>query len=161
MKDHSCQLDMLSNYNRQVPTKVITSFINPKLQENGCIVHSKDLIGHVRADHDIDILYSKALRVKKYAQNLIYEDPWHSFQMLPSYFYMPEKENLGIVTKLLMNEENTFEYTFMSFGPSITSFKDCCRPLIVIDGTHLKGNCRGFLFVTTVKCLQLPFFAHF
>ena len=37
VKDHSCQLNLLNNYHRQIPTKVITSLINPKLQENGCI----------------------------------------------------------------------------------------------------------------------------
>ena len=61
-------------------------------------------------------------------------DPCHSFQLLPSYFYMLEKENLGTVTKLLMDEKNKFEYAFMSFGPSITGFKECCKPLIVIYG---------------------------
>ena len=64
---------------------------------------------------------------------------------------MLEKENPGIITKLLMDEENKFEYTFMSLGSSITSFKECCRPVIVIDGTHLKGKFRGVLFVTTAN----------
>ena len=55
------------------------SFITLKLQKNGCIIHPKDVIVEVQADHDIDILYSKAWRAKEYAQNLIYGDPWHSF----------------------------------------------------------------------------------
>ena len=53
---------------------------------------------------------------------------------------MLEKENPGTVTKLLMDKENRFEYAFMSLGSSITGFKECCRPVIVIDGTHLKGK---------------------
>ena len=75
MKDHSCQLDLLSNYHREVPTKVIMSLINPKLQDNWCIIRPKDVMEHVRADHDIHIVYNKAWRAKEYAQNLIYGDP--------------------------------------------------------------------------------------
>ena len=116
-----------------------------------CLTRAVVLIGHVRVDHDIDILYNKSWRVKEYAQNIIYEDPFHSFQLLPSYFYMLEKENPSIVTKLLMDEENMFEYAFMSLGPSITSFIECCRPVIVIDGTHLKEKFQGVLFVAAVK----------
>ena len=61
--------------------------------------------------------------MKEYAQNIIYEDLFHSFKLLPSYFYMLEKENPGTITKLLKDEENKFEYAFMSLGSSITGFK--------------------------------------
>ena len=53
---------------------------------------------------------------------------------------MLEKKNSSTGTKLLMDEKNRFEYAFMSLGPSITSFREYCRLLIVIDGTHLKGS---------------------
>ena len=72
MKDHSCQVDMLSDVHRQIPTKVIEVIISPKLEQNRCLTLAVNLIGHVRADHGIDILYSKDWRVKEYAQNIIY-----------------------------------------------------------------------------------------
>ena len=64
---------------------------------------------------------------------------------------MLKKENPSTITKLLMDEKNRFEYAFMSLDPSITSFKKCCRPLIVIDGTHLKGKFHGVLFVAAAN----------
>ena len=64
---------------------------------------------------------------------------------------MLEKKNPRIVIKLLMDKENRFEYAFMSLGPSITDFKECCKPLIVINGTHLKGKFLGVLFVAIAK----------
>ena len=67
VKDHNFQVDMLSNVHRQVPTKVIGTINSPKLEQNWCLTHAVDLIGHVRANYDIDILYSKVLRVKEYA----------------------------------------------------------------------------------------------
>ena len=30
-------------------------------------------------------------------------------------------------------------------------FCKCCKPVIVIDGTHLKGKFRGVMFVATTK----------
>ena len=146
VKDHSCQLNLLGHYFRQVPTRVIMSLITPKLQEDGCIIHPKDVIGEVRADHDIDILYSKVWKANEYAQNLIYRDPWHSFQMLSL-----EKENPRTIMKLKMEEKNRFEYSFMAFGPCINGFRECCKPLIVIDGIHMKGKFQDIMFVTATK----------
>ena len=51
------------------------SFIILKLQENECIIRTKDVIGNVRVDHNIDILYSKTWKANEYTQNLIYGDP--------------------------------------------------------------------------------------
>ena len=39
----------------------------------------------------------------------------------------------------------------MALDPCINSFRECCRPLIVIDGTHLKRKFRGVMFVTVAK----------
>ena len=122
-----------------------------KLHENGCIIHSKDVIEEVRADHGINILYSKAWRTKEYAQNFIYRDPLHSFLLLPSYFYMLKKENLRIVTKLKIDEENRFEYLFMTLGLCINGFQSCNKPVIMVDGTHLKGKFQGVMFVAATN----------
>ena len=59
VNDHNCQVDMLSNVHRQVPTKVIRAIINPKLEQNGCLTRAVDLIRHVRADHDIIFYITK------------------------------------------------------------------------------------------------------
>ena len=47
VNDHSCQVDMLSNVHRKVPTKVIGAIISPKLEQNGCLTRVVDLIRHV------------------------------------------------------------------------------------------------------------------
>ena len=67
--------------------------------------------------------------------------------MLPSYFYMLEQQNPGIVTKLQVNKDNIFEIYFMAFGACIFDFCTCCRPAIAIDGTHLKRKYNGILFI--------------
>ena len=37
----------------------------------------------------------------------------------------------------------------MAFDACISSFRECCRPVIAIDGTHLKGKYKGILFTVT------------
>ena len=39
----------------------------------------------------------------------------------------------------------------MALDPCINSFRECCRPLIVIDGTYLKGKFRDVMFVVATK----------
>ena len=72
-----------------------------------------------------------------------------SFQLLPSYYYMLERENPGMVTKLQIDEKNKFEYFFMELGACISRFM-ACRPALAIDGTHLKGKYKGVMYVTFI-----------
>ena len=37
----------------------------------------------------------------------------------------------------------------MTFSAYIFDFRECCRPTIAIDGTHLKGKYKGILFIAT------------
>ena len=69
--------------------------------------------------------------------------------MLPSYFYMLEQQNPGTMTKLKVDDDNKFEICFMAFAACIFDFHECCRPAITIDGTHLKRNYMGILFIAT------------
>ena len=62
---------------------------------------------------------------------------------------MPEQENPGTVTKLKVDDDNRFEICFMAFDACIFSFRECCRPVIVIDGTHLNGKYKRILFIAT------------
>ena len=97
----------------------------------------------------MEIQYSKAWKVREYAQNPVYGHPLDSFQMLPFYFYMLEQQNSRTVIKLKVDNENRFEICFMAFGACIFGFRECVRPAIVIDGTHLKEKYKGILFIAT------------
>ena len=59
---------------------------------------------------------------------------------------MLKRENLGTVTRIQTDEENIFEYFFMALGPCITRFTSY-KPVVAIDGTHLKGKYKGVLYV--------------
>ncbi|KAL6569684.1 hypothetical protein OROMI_014198 [Orobanche minor] len=51
---------------------------------------------------------------------------------------------------LTMTYAGAFEYYFMSLAASIRGFK-ACRPVIVVDGTHLKGKYNGIILVASTK----------
>ena len=91
----------------------------------------------MKSTHDIEVLYSKAWKARKYVHDLVYGHPLDSFQMLPSYFYMHEQQNPRTMTKLQVDEDNRFEICFMAFDACIFDFRKCCRLAIVINGTHL------------------------
>ncbi|KAK2659253.1 hypothetical protein Ddye_005786 [Dipteronia dyeriana] len=74
-----------------------------------------------------------------------------SFQLMPLYLYMLEQANPGTVTKVETNSENKFMYCFMCIGACIEGFRKAIRPVIAIDGTHLKGSYKGVIFVAACK----------
>ncbi|KAL6518212.1 hypothetical protein OROMI_033913 [Orobanche minor] len=96
------------------------------------------------------IKYSTALSARNQALTMTYGDSSESFRKLPSYFYMLEQSNPGSVVDLQTDEAGAFEYYFMSLDASIRGFK-ACRPVIVVDGTHLKGKYNGIMFVAATK----------
>ncbi|KAK2641263.1 hypothetical protein Ddye_023026, partial [Dipteronia dyeriana] len=49
------------------------------------------------------------------------------------------------------DEDGKFLYVFMSIGASLRGFRTCIRPVIVVDGTYLKGQFRGTMFVATTQ----------
>ena len=70
--------------------------------------------------------------------------------MLPSYCYMLEKVNHGIITHIEVDGESRFKYLFLAFGAAIRGFQ-YMRKIIGIDGTFLKGPYKGFLLVATAQ----------
>ncbi|KAK2655949.1 hypothetical protein Ddye_009001 [Dipteronia dyeriana] len=44
-----------------------------------------------------------------------------------------------------------FLYFFMSIGASLRGFRTCMHPVIAVDGTHLKRQFGGIMFVATVQ----------
>ena len=133
-----------------MPTKVVSTVIVDKLLGKGCVIRPVDVIGEMKSTYNMEILYSKAWKAREYAQNLVYSHPLDSFQMLPSYFYMLEQQNSGMMTKLQVNDDNRFEICFMAFDACIFDFRECCRLTIDIDGTRLKGKYKGILFIATM-----------
>ena len=80
---------------------------------------------------------------------MIRGSPSESYNLLLKYSHVLQKENEGTVTGLKLDENNNFLYYFVAIGSCINGFLQCIRPVIAVDGTHLKGLYRGTMFVAT------------
>ncbi|CAA0840720.1 Unknown protein [Striga hermonthica] len=107
-------------------------------------------MGDMERDHGIKLKYNTALRSQNAAYDFIYGDHKKSWELLPAYFHMSMKENPGTSAYIETDKDDVFEYAFISFNAS-AGFLSYCRPVIVIEGTHLKGKYKGILFVATTK----------
>nr|GEW06790.1 hypothetical protein [Tanacetum cinerariifolium] len=77
------------------------------------------------------------------------------------------RANEGTVTHIHTNADGRFETLYVGFGFSIRSFLRYMRPLIIIDGAHLKGNYLGTnllavgmdgnnQIITLATCIDMP-----
>ncbi|XP_022854521.1 uncharacterized protein LOC111375842 [Olea europaea var. sylvestris] len=72
-----------------------------------------------------------------------------SFQKLSSYCHVLGESNPGTVTHIEVDSRNRFYYFFLAFGTSIRGYIHYLRPVICVDGSHLKGPYKGTLLLTT------------
>ena len=93
----------------------------------------------------IHISYDKAWRARETAFHNIRGTPEESSQTLPLWCSMLEANNPGTITRIEMDDENCFLYFFMALGQTIAGFKKV-RPVVAVDGTHLKGKYRDFIY---------------
>ncbi|KAK3222048.1 hypothetical protein Dsin_009073 [Dipteronia sinensis] len=105
--------------NRQTSTG--GELFSRRFADPGCNIRRKDIICDMRDKHDINLSYNKAYRSKDRALHSV-------FNMLPAYFHILVKSNLGTVTKIETNRKNRFKYGFMAVGACIEGFNIVIRP---------------------------------
>ncbi|KAL6558672.1 hypothetical protein OROMI_019022 [Orobanche minor] len=147
---HTCEKDLRYHADPTILSKVLASYFVPNLMVEGVVLRSRDIQAQVQRLFGAKIKYSTALSARNQALTMTYGDSSESFRKLPSYFYMLEQSNPGSVVDLQTDEAGAFEYCFMSLVAYIRGFK-ACRPVIVVDGTHLKGKYNGIMFVAATK----------
>lgn len=148
---HTCQLYLPRNNPRTAPSKVIASFFSKKLLHEGVILKPKEMMAELKNKFAIEVHYSAALRARNLAIEMIYGAYDKSYQMLPGYLYMLKQCNPGTVYDLHTADDDRFMYMFLALGVSVSAWSACMRPVIVVDGTQLKGKNKGVLFVAVTK----------
>ncbi|KAH9715045.1 SWIM-type domain-containing protein [Citrus sinensis] len=94
-------------------------------------------------------LRQQAYRAKEVGLEIVRGNPAESYNLLPKYSHVLTKANEGTVTHLQRDGDDNFLYYFVALGSSIKGFTQYIRPVIAVDGTHLKGLYRGSMFVAT------------
>lgn len=132
-------------------SKIIGAHFAPTLMVEGTILKPKEMQMQLQRDFGVVVEYDRTFAGRNHAIKMIYGDHDKSFQFLPSYLYMVRKVNPGSIVDWKTDAENRFQYMYMAFATSINVFIFCGRPVIVIDGTHLKEKYKGVMFVAATK----------
>ncbi|XP_077252047.1 uncharacterized protein LOC143891337 [Tasmannia lanceolata] len=110
---------------------------------------------YIKDKWGITISYVKAFNAKVIIHEKMCGNAEASYRILPAYAEEMERCNPGTIMCVYRNRQlwtagdNTFCRLFWSFGPSIRAFCRTIRPLILIDGTHLRGKYKGILLAAT------------
>ncbi|KAK3188752.1 hypothetical protein Dsin_028313 [Dipteronia sinensis] len=121
---------------------IIGEVVAPRLQQqDGPLIHPKDIIADMKTMYGIQIMYNKALQALQYALSLTYGTHEETFQLLPSFGYVLDQHNPGTIIDLQCTDDEV----------SLRGFQRCMSPVIAVDGTHLKERFGGTMFVATAQ----------
>ncbi|KAH0773554.1 hypothetical protein KY290_010691 [Solanum tuberosum] len=142
--EHTCLLLHNSLLERQATKSVVGCIIVGKCAEPDVIYTPKDIQRDMLAEYGVQLTYMQAWRAKEAALELVRGDPIQSYAKLPSYFHILEATYPGSHIRLHKSEDDRFLYAFVALFTSIKGW-EYCRPIVVVDGTFLKGAYKGTL----------------
>ena len=122
-----------------------SSFIAGKIREKLALqpdYKPADIVKDMKADFGVHITYYKAWAAKESAMIQINGTHEESYAQLPKYIEKLKEANPGSHITLETTVDNKFRRVFVCFGASAQGFAHC-RPLMGLDGTHLKSKYQG------------------
>ncbi|KAK8618216.1 hypothetical protein V6N13_132217 [Hibiscus sabdariffa] len=144
--NHTCMMGFKNRnatYKWLAKTYIENNMAKPKYS-------TRHLKRDVMSDHLYKVSLSKCLRAKNLALEMVLGS--HKGQYLMIYDYLGEirTSNLGSTT-ILMLDNRVFLRVYICLHACKESYKAGCRPVLSIDGYHLKGYCGGtFLAAVSV-----------
>ncbi|KAK8613266.1 hypothetical protein V6N13_101033 [Hibiscus sabdariffa] len=105
---------------------------------------SKSLKQDVFRDYGISVHSSKCTRAKNFALEMLHGNIKDQYKKLYDYLGELRSSNPGTTTVLKL-DEGVFERLYICMQALKDGFKAGCRPIICLDGCHLKGHCGGHL----------------
>ena len=144
--NHSCT-GILHAGHKQATMQFIADWILSKVKDHPRY-RPTQIVQDVKRELRVEITYSKALRAKELVLEAIHSSFEDAYQAMPKYCADIEKTNPGSLTKLDISFENRFRRVFIAYGASCSGFAHC-RPLLGLDGTHLKTRYQGILLAAT------------
>jgi hypothetical protein len=133
--------------NKQATSAMIASRIAEKIKDQPDY-RPVDIILDVKRELGVDITYSKALRAREAAFELNNGTHEDAYKNLPQ--YCQDLEAVDPKTKAVVERtaDNKFHRMFLCHGACAVGFV-YCRPLLGLDGTHLKSKYKGILLAAT------------
>ncbi|XP_022849788.1 uncharacterized protein LOC111371851 [Olea europaea var. sylvestris] len=156
--EHTCSLDVRRNAQIHAMSAVIGLHIMRRLDDANQSYVPAGIIRDMEREFGVRITYNKAWRAKEKGLQFLRGTPEESFQKLPSYCHMLTEKNPGTIAHIELDSNNRFLYFFLAFGPSVRGFREYMRPVICVDGSHLKGQYKGILLVTAAQDANLQIY---
>jgi MuDR family transposase len=101
-----------------------------------------DIVKDIQRELGVKIGYSTAYKAKERANELNHGTHESAYQALPKYCQNILTSNPNSTALLEKTPEDQFKRIFISYGASAAGFV-YCRPLLGLDGTHLKSKFLG------------------
>ena len=115
-----------------------------------CVQH------HVKQTLEFDISYSQVYRAKRKATDLITRDEQLQYRKFRNYAEMIRlnDKRSTVILQTEMEDENAqpkFKRMYISYNAQKVGFLGECRPIISLDGCHLKGRFKGQILFAIVR----------
>jgi MuDR family transposase/MULE transposase domain len=146
VSEHTCN-GIHTARHRQASASFVSSVIEGRLRDQ-LGYRPTEVLRDIRRDHGVEISYSTAWRAKEQATANINGSHEDAYQQLPQYCEDILRNNPGSTVTLEHTEDNQFKRVFISYAASGMGFAHC-RPVIGLDGAHLKGKYFGILLSAT------------
>ncbi|KAH9802359.1 SWIM-type domain-containing protein [Citrus sinensis] len=149
---HTCHNEILVDGRHQVRSWVVGHIIAEKYIQDKRIYTPNDIRADMQQEYGVQLTYQQAYRAREVGLEIVRGNPAESYNLPPKYSHVLTTANEGTVTHFEQDGDDNFLYYFVVLGSSIKGFMQYIRPVIAVDGTHLKGLYRGSMFVAT--CLD-------
>lgn len=148
-RNHTCDSAFGNVSRKRINYHIITEIILEDVRSMPCLSPAQ-IKAMVKQNYGVDITYCVAWKAMDRGRSLVFGDHTASFEALPMYFSELLKANPESHVHLDVGDDNKFRRCFFAFGACLLGFK-YCRPLLMVDGTFLKGRHRGVLLSAVGK----------
>ena len=143
---HGCAAITHSGH-KQATARYLGQWILPTVQQQPRYRPS-NIVLDVQRELGVEITYSKAFRAKEFALEAIYGTHEEAYKAMPKYTASLEETNPNSIVRLDVTAENQFQRVFICYGACAVGFAHC-RPLLGLDGTHIKIQYQGIILAAT------------
>ncbi|KAF3653931.1 putative AT-rich interactive domain-containing protein 1-like [Capsicum annuum] len=138
LPEHTCPIKDKIYPKLDATSKLIGGIVKPKFKCHKRKYSLSDIKSDIKEDMGMDLTYIMCWRAKEQAPENLRGKPSASYGKLPAYIHVLNTSYPGSHIKMKKNANNEFLYMFVALTAFIQRF-DHCRPIIVVDASHLKG----------------------
>ncbi|XP_058102744.1 uncharacterized protein LOC131246537 isoform X2 [Magnolia sinica] len=120
----------------------VASIIKDKLHDKPQYT-PKEIVNDIYREYGVNVSFKKARAGKEVAEEQLQDS--QSYSQLPWFCNRLKETNPGSLITLTTTDKSRFHRLFVSFHASRHGFENGCRPLILLDRTSLRKECRGML----------------